>query len=125
MAGNKRGKRDPEREALVAALKEVAASQAAPHAAASFWTGVVVLATWLLLAGGSCALLLLTRDVRLAEGLGRVLGFPTLLLWAASAFGLVKGVLGLVQRRGKKAMAVGGSLLNGLLCLGPVAAILA
>jgi hypothetical protein len=44
--------------------------------------------------------------------------FP--LFWLASAFGLIKGILALVQPRGKKAMAVGGCILNGMLCLGPL-----
>jgi hypothetical protein len=84
----------------------------------------------LLLFGGLWVLFAMTRhDVRLAEAAGRVWGqvaaIPILLLWLASAFGLVKGVLGLVQPHGKKGMAVGGCILNGLLCVGPLAAILA
>jgi hypothetical protein len=119
-----RTQRDSEREAFHCALGALAQSRPARHAAASFWTAMVVLAAWLLLIGGSVVLFAATRDVRLAETLGRVMPIPAHLLWLASAFGLIKGILGLLQPHGKKALAAGGSILNGLLCLAPLGAVL-
>jgi hypothetical protein len=88
-------------------------------------TGVLVLASLVLLIGGSIAHFASTRDVSLAEARGRLVVIPIFLLWAASAFGLIKGILGLMQPHGKKALAVGGTVLNGLLCVAPLVAILA
>jgi hypothetical protein len=115
---------ETEREAQLSVVKELARNRPAPHAAASLWTGVVVLVTWLLLfLWGEFAMP--RHDIRLAEAFGRVWGQVAAIPWFASAFGLVKGVLGLVQPHGKKGMAVGGCILNGLVCVGPLAIILA
>jgi hypothetical protein len=120
-----RAKSVSEREAQLSAIKDLAQNRPAPHAAASFWTGVVVLAGWLLLFGGILVLLAVVPYHRLAHALGRAAVIPMLLLWLASAHGFIKGSLGLVQPRGKRALAVGGCIMNGLLCFGPLVTILA
>jgi hypothetical protein len=113
-----------ERQAQLSAVKDIARRQPAPHAAASLRIGLVVLALWLVLVGGVFVLLAVTRDLRLADALGRALPIPAVLLWLASAVGFARGMLALIQTRGAKGLALTATVLNGLLCLGPLVAIL-
>lgn len=147
MAGRARAKLDPEREAILAAVKELAGNRPAAHGRWSFWTGMAVLACWLLLECGCRVVIALTPDERLAWALWEIMAYPelrptlllcragefglikgilglTLLLWVVSAVGLGMGILGLMQPQGKKTLAVGGIVLNGLLCVIPLLAVL-
>jgi hypothetical protein len=113
-----------EREAQLSAVKDNVRRRPSPHAAASLRIGLVVLAAWLVLLGGGFVLLAAVRDLRLAYALGRALPFPAVVLWGASAVGLTRGVLALIQPCGAKGSALAGAGLNGLLCLGPLLALL-
>jgi hypothetical protein len=130
VAPKPRARHDTEREAQLSVIKELTRNRPAPHAAASLWTGVVVLVAWpvlfFILDWLDGVLFPMARyDLRLAEATWQVWGQVLAIPWFASAFGLVKGILGLMQPHGKKGMAVGGCILNGLLCVGPLAAVLA
>jgi hypothetical protein len=71
MTGKARTQYDSEQEAQLSAVKEVVRQRPAPHAAASFRIGVLILAVWLLLLGGAVVVLAVTRrDLRLAYALG-------------------------------------------------------
>lgn len=110
----------------LAAINSPAQTGHAPYAVASLRVGVVVLVAWLLLVVGTLAISSGFRGYRgaqVAEALGYAAAIPLLILWFASLFGLVIGLVSLFQPFGKKSLAVGGCLLNGLHCLAPVVAI--
>src|SRR5205823_14091701 len=93
-----------EREAILAAVKEIKRKTHAPGAVTSFWTADVVLGAWLGLAALALGALATAGSVREAELIRRSLAFPALLVWLASTFGLVCGVLALVRPKGRKAL---------------------
>jgi hypothetical protein len=113
-----------EREAILAAVKEIKRKSHAPGAVTSFRTAVLVLGAWLGLAALALAALASADSVREAELVRRSLAFPAALVWLASAFGLVWGLRALVRPKGRKALAALAALANGVLCAAPPAALL-
>jgi hypothetical protein len=132
MAAEARTPLTPDQEVFIAAMKEIDRQAQkeidrrthAPYAQASFWTAVAVLGTGLLLVGSSLLIAMAARNVTLATNLGGALAIPLCCLWLASAVGLIKGVLALIQARGKKMLAVWGVLISGLCCFGPLIALM-
>jgi hypothetical protein len=113
-----------EREAVLAAVREINRKTRAAGSAASFWTAVLALGAWLGLAGLMFGWPPSPSHFHQADPLARSLTAPALLVWLVSVLGLAGGVLALAQKPGRKGLAVLGVLSNGLLCVAPLAALL-
>ena len=113
-----------EREAVIAAVREIRRKTQPPGAVTSFWAAVLVVAAWLGLAALALGALAAAGSVREGDLVRRSLAFPAVLVWLTSAFGLVCGLLALVRPKGRKGLAALAALANGVLCAAPVVALL-